>query len=43
MTTIQRVATVGGAMPATGCGTATVGKQERVPYQAQYALYAPTL
>jgi hypothetical protein len=37
------VATVGGAMPATGCGTATVGQQARVPYQAEYAQYAPTL
>jgi hypothetical protein len=43
VSSIQRVATVGGAMPATGCGTATVGKQVRVPYQAQYAQYAPTL
>ena len=43
ISTIQRVATVGGTMPATGCGTATIGKQERVPYQAQYAQYAPTL
>lgn len=43
VTTIQRVATVGGAMPATGCGTATVGQQVRVPYQAQYAQYAPTM
>jgi hypothetical protein len=43
VTTIQRVATVGGAMPTTGCGTATVGQQARVPYQAQYAQYAPTI
>ena len=41
--TIQRVATEGGVMPATGCGTATVGKQVSVPYKAQYAQYAPTL
>ncbi len=41
VSSIQRVATVGGAMPATGCGTATVGQQVRVPYQAQYAQYAP--
>ena len=38
---IQRVATVGGGAPETGCGTATIGKQERVPYTAQYAQYAP--
>ncbi len=37
VTTIQRVATEGGAAPATGCGTATVGKQANVPYKAQYA------
>ncbi|MEO5686056.1 MAG: DUF3455 domain-containing protein [Burkholderiaceae bacterium] len=43
VTTIQRVATVGGTMPDTGCGTATIGKQARVPYQAQYAMYSPTL
>jgi hypothetical protein len=43
VTTIQRVATEGGVMPATGCGTATVGKQVSVPYKAQYAQYAPTL
>jgi hypothetical protein len=43
VTSIQRVATSGGVAPATGCGTATIGKQERVPYQAQYAQYAPTL
>jgi len=41
VTSIQRVATVGGQPPATGCGSATIGKQERVPYQAQYAQYAP--
>ena len=43
VTTIQRVATEGGVAPATGCGTATVGKQASVPYKAQYAQYAPTL
>ncbi len=42
VSTIQRVATVGGVAPASGCGTATIGKQERVPYQAQYVQYAPT-
>ena len=42
VSSIQRVATVGGVAPATGCGTATVGQQARVPYQAQYAQYAPT-
>ena len=41
VTAIQRVATVGGVAPETGCGTATIGKQERVPYTAQYTQYAP--
>ena len=41
VTAIQRVATVGGVAPESGCGTATIGKQERVPYTAQYAQYAP--
>ena len=41
ISSIQRVATVGGVAPATGCGTATIGQQARVPYQAQYAQYAP--
>jgi hypothetical protein len=41
VTAIQRVATAGGVAPETGCGTATIGKQERVPYTAQYTQYAP--
>ena len=41
ITAIQRVATAGGAAPESGCGTATIGKQERVPYTAQYTQYAP--
>jgi hypothetical protein len=43
VTTIQRVATMGGAMPATGCDATTIGKQARVPYKAQYTQYAPTV
>jgi hypothetical protein len=43
VSSIQRVATSGGSMPSTGCGTATIGKQERVPYTAQYTQYSPTL
>jgi len=42
VTTIQRVGTVGGAMPAAGCDATTIGKQVKVPYKAQYAQYAPT-
>jgi hypothetical protein len=40
VTAIQRVATEGGVAPASGCGTATLGKQVGVPYTAQYAQYA---
>ena len=43
VTSIQRVATVGGTAPDTGCGTATIGQQSRVPYRAQYVQYAKTL
>ena len=43
VTSIQRVATAGGAMPAAGCDATTIGKQARVPYTAQYAQYAATL
>ena len=40
---IQRVATVGGVAPASGCTVATIGQQARVPYRAQYVQYAKTL
>ncbi|MEP6506292.1 MAG: DUF3455 domain-containing protein [Betaproteobacteria bacterium] len=43
VSSIQRVATSGGAMPATGCDKAAVGQVARVPYKAEYAQYAPTL
>ena len=43
VTTIQRVATVGGAAPAAGCDATTIGKPARVPYKAQYAQYAATI
>lgn len=43
VSSIQRVATHGGAMPATGCSTATIGQVARVPYKAEYAQYAPTI
>jgi hypothetical protein len=42
VTSIQRVATVGGVAPTGGCTAATVGQQARVPYRAQYVLYEPT-
>ena len=43
VTTIQRVATGGGAAPAAGCDATTIGKPARVPYRAQYAQYAATI
>ena len=43
VTSIQRVATVGGAMPAAGCDATSVGQQAKVPYKAQYTQYIPTL
>jgi hypothetical protein len=39
VTSIQRVGTIGGAAPATGCTAATTGQQARVPYKAQYTQY----
>jgi hypothetical protein len=44
-TFIHRVNTVGGAAPATGCGSpADIGKTQFVPYQADYIFYRdPTL
>ena len=42
VTSIQRLATQGGAMPAAGCDATTIGKQVKVPYKAQYSQYAPT-
>jgi hypothetical protein len=40
VTSIQRVATAGGAMPGSGCSTATIGQVARVAYKAQYTQYA---
>ncbi len=40
VTSVQRLNTVGGAAPANGCTTATVGQGVRVPYSADYALFA---
>jgi hypothetical protein len=38
---IQRVNTVGGKAPASGCDQAAVGKEARVPYTADYFFYGP--
>jgi len=39
VTSIQRLDTVGGNAPATGCDTTTVGAAVRVPYTATYFMY----
>ena len=38
---IRRVHTTGGAAPAAGCDAASIGRQARVAYTADYLLYAP--
>jgi hypothetical protein len=37
---VQRVNTAGGAMPATPCTQATSGQTARVPYTADYRMFA---
>jgi hypothetical protein len=39
VTSIQRVKTVGGVAPASGCNDAAAGKRERVPYTADYYFF----
>lgn len=40
VTSIQRINTVGGVAPAGGCDVTTLGKPARVPYTADYVLFA---
>jgi len=40
VTSVQRVNTLGGSAPARGCDTASVGATARVPYTADYVLFA---
>lgn len=40
ISSLQRVNTVGGVAPATGCTAADVGKQARVNYKADYVYFA---
>jgi len=40
VTSVQRLNTVGGAAPSSGCTAATVGQGARVPYSADYVLFA---
>ena len=42
VTSVQRVSTVGGAAPKTGCSSASVGQVARVPYTADYYFLAAT-
>jgi hypothetical protein len=39
VTSIQRLATVGGNAPATGCDATTVGTVNQAPYSAEYVFY----
>jgi len=40
VTSIQRVNTVGGLAPTGGCDAGTIGRSARVPYTADYVLFA---
>ena len=40
VTTLQRINTVGGVAPAAGCSATTLGQTARVPYSADYVMYA---
>jgi len=40
VTSVQRVNTSGGSAPAQGCSPATIGDTARVPYTADYVLFA---
>ena len=40
MTSVQRIATVGGVAPAERCTTALLGKTARVAYAADYVMFA---
>jgi Protein of unknown function (DUF3455) len=42
ISSIQRLRTVGGKPPASGCDKDRSGKEARVPYSADYLFYAPT-
>lgn len=38
---VQRIHTEGGAAPAAGCDEASLGREARVPYRADYRLFTP--
>jgi hypothetical protein len=41
ITTIQRVNTIGGKAPESGCDASHVSQEVRVPYSADYRFFAP--
>ena len=41
-TFIQRINTVGGLAPETGCGASTLNTETRVDYQADYVFWKAT-
>ena len=41
VTSIQRINTKAGKPPATGCDSTHAGREQRVPYEADYVFYAP--
>lgn len=41
VTSVQRIHTAGGVAPESGCSEATLGKQVRVNYTADYYFFAP--
>jgi hypothetical protein len=41
VTSVQRIHTVGGAAPSSGCDAAALGKSVRVPYTADYLWFSP--
>jgi len=40
ITSVQRIRTVGGVAPASGCDAAALGKSVRVPYTADYVWFS---
>lgn len=41
VSSVQRLQTVGGQQPETGCTSATQGQRTRMAYRADYVLFAP--
>lgn len=43
VSSVQRLNTVGGMAPSTGCAASTVGHRVRMAYRADYVMFAPRL